>query len=49
MMLIPFWMNHIVGIEGLTTTYFHVVPLTQGLKSFGQKLVHIMSNDAYSV
>jgi len=30
---IPFWMGHLVETKGRTTTYFHIVPPTQWLKS----------------
>jgi aromatic ring hydroxylase len=34
--LLPSWMGHTVGIIGLATTNFFIVPLAQWLKLWGQ-------------
>jgi hypothetical protein len=42
---VPSWMSHTIGTEGLTTTYFRIVPLTQQFKLLGQNQCIWCSND----
>jgi hypothetical protein len=34
--LVPSWMGHIAGMQGLAIAYFHIIPPTQWFKSSGQ-------------
>jgi len=42
---IPSWMGHPIETKGLTTTYFHIVPPTQWLKSLKLKYCIWCTND----